>query len=176
MDLPDRGGQMGDQRFIAVADLQQQVVGDFPRTARCRVRHASRQCLRTMVQQALKLGQEAGEQGRNSAEQYRRNIGLIQHHRAVGTHLRYAGKPHRDVARPGRRFQRETQAQLADGHRRDGLVTGIGVDRLMLADGEAGRGFQQVGGRGFHRPGLAGRQDTEMTALRAVSGRSSGGG
>ena len=158
MHLAQRGGQMRHQRLVAVADLQQQIVGDLGRTARRALGHTPRQRLGAVMQQALKLGRETGQNRGGEADQQRRDKAVVQHHALVGPHLHDPGEADGGVTAARLPLQRETQAQSADRHRRGALIAGIGVDRLMLGRDEARHGLHPLRWRGLHAAGLPRRQ------------------
>ncbi len=149
---------MRHQRLVAVAELQHQIVGDLAGAAGGGFRDAATQRLGAVVQQPLQLSDEAGERRGRAGEQQRRDVVIVQHQAFVGAHLGDAGEADRGVALAALVLGRIAQPQLADRHRGGTLVAGIGVDRLVLADGEPGDGLLLVGGGGFHAAGLAGRQ------------------
>src|SRR3546814_7370931 len=68
-----RAHQMGEQGLGAVAGLQQKEVGDFGRAARAARADAPGEGFGAMVDEAVQLGDEAGQHRRDPAVQGRRS-------------------------------------------------------------------------------------------------------
>ena len=74
-----RGFEMREQGFISIDHLQQHEVGDLGNSLGARIGHPSSERLAAVMEQALDLGEEAGEVLRSGAVERRRDEGLVEH-------------------------------------------------------------------------------------------------
>ncbi|MCY1406548.1 hypothetical protein D9M71_218180 [compost metagenome] len=114
-------GQVGDQRFGTIDQLQQQEVGDFRGAAGARGHHPPGQRLAALVQQALQLVAKAGQTGRGGHIQQRRNPGFVQLQCAVGALLHHAHHTHAGVFTQAVPFGQQAQGASPHSHRRAAL-------------------------------------------------------
>ena len=96
-----------------------------------------------MMQESLKLRAKAGQHGGDAEKKDRRDVRLVHYDRAVRAHFDDACKAECRVTRATFVFVCQPETQSANRDIRDGLVAGIGVDRLVFGNVEARGGSRK---------------------------------
>ncbi|MNZ62737.1 hypothetical protein D3C78_808660 [compost metagenome] len=143
-----------DQRLGAVDQLQQHEVGNLRRPAIGRGDHSARQRFATLVQQAQQLAAKAGQLLAGRHVEYRRDVAVIHHQRAVGALFADAQHAEGGVVAQAVLAAQQAQGAAAEGQRRTVFERRVVVAHLADTADIAGAsdGFALVDGVAGPRP------------------------